>query len=165
MSPLCGRCSVRHESRRMPLLSRRGKRHRSGGISRHIGQGRDSLHHIQPVSALRKNDHQRGNQRGRLQGTLFHRRHFQTDSQGSRSQTPSAYRKRSIERPAGMDHTDHGHMKSFRLYIPHCPQCGSHKIRFSGKTGALIFLIVQLFTFISIGICYVCKDCGHRWME
>lgn len=44
-----------------------------------------------------------------------------------------------------MDHTDHVHMKSFRLYIPHCPQCGSHKIRFSGKTGALIFSYCSTF--------------------
>ena len=66
------RCTQRHRAGRMPLLSRRGKRHCPGRLSRHFREGFHALHHVQPVSALRQNDHQCGHQRSGLRRTVFH---------------------------------------------------------------------------------------------
>jgi hypothetical protein len=60
----------RHPPRRMPVLARRGERHHPGRLPRRAREGRNALHHLQPVSHLHQDDHQRGAHRSGLQRGL-----------------------------------------------------------------------------------------------
>lgn len=84
------RHAVRHKPHPVPLQPCRGERDRAGRLSRHRRQGGDALHDLQPVPALREDDHQRRNQGGGLPHALLHRRRVARAAARSRGRRPPA---------------------------------------------------------------------------